>query len=154
VELILRDIDPCEGIEDFRIVVVMYSILCVGVGHPSLWVNIISTSKKYGSCRHGTKSRYLRYELTFYGTYLIPIQCQESIYPHNLTKNTGSELFFCDPDQVIQIWSSKEDVQTHREYSMLKEAHAFFAVVVFGSSRQHLLRREKCCREVRVRNVL
>jgi hypothetical protein len=50
---------------------------------------------------------------------------------------------FCDPYlESFKIWSSKEDLQTQREY--IERGPRFFAVVVFGSTR-----REKYWREVR-----
>jgi hypothetical protein len=49
----------------------------------------------------------------------------------------------CDPDlESFKIWSSKEDLQTQREY--IERGPRSFAVVVFGSTH-----REKYWREVR-----
>jgi hypothetical protein len=61
--LFLEAAIPCEGIEDFRIIIVIY---CVWEKEPLL-VNKFPTRKQYGSCRQGLKSRFLLWKLNFLG---------------------------------------------------------------------------------------
>ncbi len=61
--LFLEAAIPYEGIEDFRIAIVICCVWEKGL----LLVDTFPTRKQYGSCRQGLKSRFLLWKLNFLG---------------------------------------------------------------------------------------